>query len=68
LLLPNSVQSVVATDSSGSDHTVSVSNNVAVLEEPELESVEYTLPSGATKTIDIAPLLKREAERVTANR
>lgn len=54
LLVPDGVNSVVFTDRDGSSRTVAVADNVAVVEDPNLASLHYTLPSGATKSTDVA--------------
>jgi hypothetical protein len=54
LLLPNGVTSVEFTDRNGSSRTIPVADNVAVVEDPDLESLHYTLPGGVTKRTDVA--------------
>lgn len=54
VLVPNGVRSVEFTDRGGSTRTVQVHNNVAVVEDPNLASLHYTVPGGADKTTNIA--------------
>lgn len=54
LLVPDGVNSVVFTDRDGSSRTIPVADNVAVVEDPNLASLHYTLPGGATKSTDVA--------------
>jgi hypothetical protein len=53
--VPDGVGSVVVTDKDGSAHTVQVTNNLAVYEDPRgPSSVSFTLPNGATQTTDVS--------------
>jgi hypothetical protein len=59
VLVPNGVTSVEFTDHDGSSRTVQVTNNVAVVEDPDLASLHYTVPGGVSKSTDIAEVTSR---------
>ncbi|HEY1689620.1 MAG TPA: hypothetical protein VGF95_12245 [Solirubrobacteraceae bacterium] len=66
LLVPNGVSNVQVADNDGSTRSVVVANNVVIIEEEELASVQYTLPWGVTKTIEVGSIVKSQMERIAA--
>jgi hypothetical protein len=56
-LVPNGVESVVFTDRDGSSQDVDVTNNVVELEDINIASVSYTLPSGASHTTNVGAIV-----------
>lgn len=53
VLVPNGVPSVAFTDRDGSLHTIAVTNNVAIMEDPNLASFHYVLPDGTTRVTNV---------------
>lgn len=60
-LMPNAVTSLVFTDRDGATHTVSVTNNVAVLEDSDVASVAYSTPTGAARQFDLGAVVEHLA-------
>lgn len=53
--VPDGVGSVVVTDSDGSSHTLTVTNNLAMYEDANGAAiVSYRLPSGANRSVNVA--------------
>lgn len=62
LLLPNGVTSITVTDTDGKTRQVPVTNNVVSVEETGLSSVNYALPSGQTKSTDLASFVAAQQQ------
>jgi hypothetical protein len=56
VLVPDGVGSVSFADRDGTVHPAAVENNVAVLNDPNLKSVDYTLPDGSQYAQTVPPV------------
>jgi hypothetical protein len=64
MLLPNGVTQVNISNRDGTGSTLSVSNNVAEIEDADIASVSYEMASGATITEVIPPAATEPARRI----
>jgi hypothetical protein len=55
VLVPDGVTSATVTYTSGSSYAQEVTNNIIAVTDPNVTSVSYTAPSGATKTFRVLP-------------
>lgn len=55
-LVPNGVTSVTVTDNNASIHTIPVSNNAVIIEDPNLASVSFELPNGGINSASVSEI------------
>lgn len=61
-VVPNGVASITLRDDDGAVHTAAVVNNVMLMYDANVSSVEYKLPSGSMRVVDIPPAVTKRWE------